>query len=331
MSKATRDPLHAIVNTDNKLFRRLSLTGIPVAIAGVLFSFLLFSSYLTYGQEPKEDYTWWNETHGWKPGDPGWRNWMKISPGYLGPNALPVPSVKKGTIEGPCDIEITASSHFHSGDPTQDFSGKIFIPFAENKIAVEMYGVIFEHYSFTKRIRDERLARDRDGEGTAMGDFYFSTLIQICKNRKFPNTLLRLATKTASGNNLEAARYTDSPGYFFDLSFSKKHSLSNNSDIQPFGLIGFYSWQTNDELRLQNDAFMYAAGIDITKKKWQASSSLSGYSGYKNERDRPMQLNFELAKKFKNKSVKLYYIHGLRNWDYNTIRLSVVFRFKDPV
>ncbi|MDD4756029.1 MAG: hypothetical protein PHG29_08100 [Prolixibacteraceae bacterium] len=297
--------------------------------SGFLLAVFVLIASVVNGQDPNEDYTWWNETHGWKPGDPGWRNWLKISPGFMGPNALPVPSVKKGIIEEASNIEITASSHFHRGDPTQDFSGRIFIPFADNKIAVEMYGVIIEHYSFTTEIRDERFARDRDGKGTAMGDFYFSTLIQIFKNRKFPNTLLRLATKTASGNNLKAARYTDSPGYFFDLSFSKNYTTQNNFKLKPFGLAGFYSWQTNDELRLQNDALMYAAGCDIAKRNWQASGSLSGYSGYKNERDRPMQLNFELAKDFINKSVKLYYIHGLRSWDYKTLRISFIFRLNE--
>jgi len=140
-----------------------------------------------------------------------------------------------------------------------------------------------------------------------------------------------MATKTASGNNLAAARYSDSPGYFFDLSFSKNLINGRNIDLTPFGLTGFYSWQTNDELRLQNDAFMYAAGCDIASKNWQASASLSGYSGYKNERDRPMQLNFELAKIFNFGSVKFYYIYGLREWNHNTIRLSLIFRLGDGV
>ena len=294
---------------------------------GILLTLIIIVSSVIYGQDPNEDYTWWNEIHGWKQGDPGWRNWLNISPGFLGPNALPVPPVKTGIIEGPLSLEMTASTHFLKGDPTQDISGKLFIPFTDNKIAVEVYGVIFEYYSFTEDIRDERFARDKDGEGIAMGDIYFSTLIQIFKNRKFPNTLLRLATKTTSGNNFQAARYTDSPGYFFDISFSKNLLTRHNYIIKPFGSAGFYSWQTNDELRLQNDALMYSAGYEITRKNWQALASISGYSGYKNERDRPAQLNFELRKKFNSHSVKLYYIHGLKEWSYNTLRISFILNF----
>ncbi len=296
---------------------------------GVLLATLILVTSAVSGQDSDEDYTWWNEIHGWEQGDPGWRNWLNISPGFLGPNALPVPPIKTGIIEGPFSLEMTASAHFLKGDPTQDISGKLFIPFVDNKIAVEVYGVIFEYYSFTEDIRDERFARDKDGEGTAMGDMYFSTLIQIAKDRKFPNTLLRLATKTASGNNLQAARYTDSPGYFFDVSFSKNFFTRHNYTIKPFGSLGFYSWQTNDELRLQNDALMYSGGYEISKNSWLASASISGYSGYKNERDRPAQLNFDLSKNFNAKSVKLYYIHGLREWSYNTFRISFILNLND--
>ncbi|MBT6764830.1 MAG: hypothetical protein HOA90_09900, partial [Prolixibacteraceae bacterium] len=153
-----------------------------------LFVLFLCFSLSVVGQGSNDDYGWWNELHGWELGDPGWRDWMKITPGYLGPNALPVPDVKKGMISENTEIEITASNHFSKGDPTQDISGRLFIPFAKNKVAIEMYGVALEHFAFSEEIRNERFARDEDGKGIVIGDFYFSTLIQLIKDRKFPNT-----------------------------------------------------------------------------------------------------------------------------------------------
>jgi hypothetical protein len=292
-----------------------------------LFLFLLIS-FNAIAQSPDEDYTWWNELHGWEEGDEGWRDWIIISPGYMGPNALSVPEVKRGFINSKTEIELTASSHFLKGDPTQDISGRLFIPFAQNKIAVEMYGVMIEHFAFSEEIRNERYARIEDGKGFAVGDFYFSTLIQLSKNRKFPNTLLRLATKTASGNQLEGARYTDSPGYFFDFSFSKELAKTEQGLFRPFGLAGFYSWQTNDELNLQNDAFLYALGTDFVRNSMLFSASWSGYSGYKNERDKPMQLNFEFRKDFEGKAFRIQYVNGLRDWEYKTIRFSFIWKLK---
>lgn len=290
----------------------------------LLFFILYFAIHNLKAQEFVADYTWWNVQHGWEEGDPGWRNWMKISPGYLGPNALPVPPVKKGLISDQKEIELTGTSHFHRNDPTQDISGRLYIPFANNRIAVEIYGVIQERFAFSEKIRNERIARIEDGNGYAVGDFYFSTLIQILKDKKFPNTLFRFATKTASGNKLEGARHTDSPGYFFDLSFSKEVGNNEAGVFRPFGLFGFYSWQTNDELNLQNDAHMYALGFDIEKNKWLLSGSWAGYSGYKNERDRPMQLNFDIRKNFNITTLRAQYIHGLRDWEYKTVKLSVI-------
>jgi hypothetical protein len=288
----------------------------------------LFISFNAIAQSSDEDYSWWNELHDWQEGDPGWRNWIIMSPGYLGPNALPVPEVKRGLINSETEFEITASTHFLKGDPTQDISGRLFVPFAQGKIAVEMYGVIIEHFAFSEEIRNERYSRIEDGKGYAIGDFYFSTLIQLSKDRKFPNTMLRLATKTASGNQLEGARYTDSPGYFFDLSFSKELTKTDKGMFRPFGLAGFYTWQTNDELNLQNDAFLYALGADYERNSMMFSASWSGYSGYKNERDKPMQLNFEIRKDFEGKAFRIQYVNGLRDWEYKTIRFSFIWKMK---
>lgn len=294
--------------------------------------FFLFILFILPGmlssQNDNSDMGWWNDLHDWQEGDPGWRNYLKITPGYLGPNALPVPEEKKGVLNTHSEFRITASNHFHTGDPTQDISAGLYIPFSKNKIAVEMYGVLHERFNFSEEIRNERFARIRDGKGTAIGDFYFSTLIQLSKNRKFPNTLFRFATKTASGNKLEGARYSDSPGYFFDLSFSKKIGHQENAYFQPFALLGFYSWQTNDEFNLQNDALVYAAGTDYLIQNWMFSTSVSGYSGYKNRRDRPVQLNFDVRKDWNKNAFRLQYQHGLRHWEYKTIRISFIRKFK---
>ena len=290
--------------------------------------FLLFS-VLLYGQK-EIDYGWWNELHDWQRGDPGWRNFMKISPGYLGPNALPVPEIKRGILRANTEIEFTASTHFHPEDPTQDVSGKLFVPFAKNRIAVEMYGVVMERYAFTEKIRNERVARDKDGKGTAVGDFYFSTLIQIFRDRMVPNTMLRMAAKTASGNQLEAARYTDSPGYFFDASMSKSLKFGASGSVRPFGLIGFYAWQTNHDLYLQNDALLYACGLHVLYRKFLVSAAFSGYSGYIGKKDRPYQLNFDFRRDFKNQALRLQYLNGLRDWEYKTIRFSFIWKL-NPV
>jgi hypothetical protein len=75
---------------------------------------------------------------------------------------------------------------------------------------------------------------------------------------------------------------------------------------------------------------MYALGADYEKNKWLFSSSWSGYSGYKNQRDKPMQLNFEIRKDFNKKAIRFQYLHGLRHWEYKTIKFSFIWKL-NPV
>lgn len=273
----------------------------------------------------EEDWTWWNIKHGWEAGMPSWRSFIHITPGYLGPNALPVPEMKKGVVPAGSNFEFGLDFHFRKGDPTQNIFGKYYRSFADNKIAIELYGVVLEHYAMSDTIRDERIARDYDGKGIAIGDLYFSTLIQLVKGRKFPDTMVRMTGRTASGGHLDAARYADSPGYFFDFSFSKEYACRNEKlSFVPFASFGFYSWQTNDDMNLQNDAFLYGAGADLKWSGWMLSNSISGYAGYKKERDKPMVYTFDLKHKLKKNTVRLQYLYGIRDWNYQTIKLSYI-------
>ncbi len=256
---------------------------------------------------------------------PSWRSFLHITPGYLGPNALPVPEMKKGIVPVGTTFESGLDFYFEKGDPTQDISVKYYRSFADGKIAIELYGVIAEHYAMSDSVRDERIARDYDGKGIAIGDFYFATLIQLIKDKKFPDTMVRLAGRTASGGHLDAARYSDSPGYFFDLSFSKNYACKNEKmSFRPYASLGFYSWQTNDDMDLQNDAYMYGAGADLKWKKWTLSNSISGYSGYKHERDKPMVYTFDLNHKLKKNTIRMQYLYGIRDWKYQTIKISYI-------
>lgn len=293
----------------------------------LVFIALLISVSALPAQDGEWD--WWNNLHGWKPGMPSWKTMIKISPGYLGPNALPVPEIKKGYIAEKGEFEFGAEYHFKTGDPTKDIFSKLYIPFAHGKIAFEAYGVIVERYSMSEKIRDERLARDRDGKGWAQGDFYFSTLIQLTRGRKFPDTMFRIAGRTASGGAFDAARYSDSPGYFLDLSFSKSVPAAGRKLLVPYFSVGFYSWQTNDEFTLQNDAFLYGAGIELSAGTWHSSGSFSGYKGYKTQRDNPMLIGFDIRKDLKNNALRLQVLNGLHGWQYTTARLSFICYLKE--
>jgi hypothetical protein len=289
----------------------------------VFFLLLVLSAFPGFSQE--DEWEWWNKAHNWREGMPGWRLLMILSPAYLGPNALPVPEMKKGIIQKTGEIETTLSNHFYSGDPTQDLSAGFFLPFGKGKIAFEGYGVILEHYNYTDEIRDIRVSRDKNGRGFISGDFYFSTLVQLCRNHKFPDTVFRIACKTASGNAY-SARYTDTPGYFFDFSFSKEFTLFKQKLLRPYAAFGFYSWQTYNEATPQNDALLYGAGLEYRNPAWCFSGDFSGYSGYLKNQDRPQVITLDLRHDWPASAARIRFLYGLRDWNYKTVKFSFIWK-----
>jgi hypothetical protein len=203
----------------------------------------------------------------------------------------------------------------------------LYVPFAGGKIAFEAWGVILEKYHYSIPIRNERVSRDEDGHGIVQGDFYFSTMLQIVKNRKFPDTVFRIACKTASGD-ADAARFTDTPGYFFDFSFSKRYKSGKSGTFLPFGSLGFYSWQSYNEATPQNDALLYGTGLQYQNEKWLFSGSFSGYSGYLQIRDKPQLLTFESRYDWLKTAVRFQFLSGTRHWNYQTVRFSFIWKLK---
>ncbi len=68
--------------------------------------------------------------------------------------------------------------------------------------------------------------------------------------------------------------------------------------------------------------FCMPLAADYVKGNWLFSASLAGYSGYKNERDKPMQLNFELRKDLGSKALRLVFSSCTDCGTGNTKRLN---------
>lgn len=232
----------------------------------------------------QEDFTWWNDIHQWDGVTP-WNQYLTISAARFGPNALPVPLVRNGLVDTVWKMEVAAGGHFSRGDRTWDSELRFVLPVARQKVLLEASVVPIEFYRMDTVTRDLRAARDRDGRGHAGGDILVSTLITLVKDRKrLPDMLFEVALRTASGTQLGAARYTDAPGYHFLVSAGK--SLGKN--WRWYGQAGFYSYQTYDLQKLQNDCFLYGIGIDKRFGSWNWSNQLAGYAGYHHNGDSPI-------------------------------------------
>lgn len=286
----------------------------------VLFVLLGSLNHLAVGQ----DFAWWNTTHNWDGTTP-WHKYLTISPAFLGPNALPVPTIKKGKSLDKARLILGADLHYGSGDQTQNLYTELYIPLHSPKVGLLVSVIPLERYQMDATTRDLRAARDFDGKGYAGGDFYVGTYIQLLEgHHSLPDAMLTVNIKTASGRNLEAARFTDTPGYFFDLSLGKSYRsrISWIDQIRPHLMAGLFVWQTYEDKHRQNDSFLYGAGVDISSSSFELSQAIGGYYGYKNNGDRPIVYRTTWRTKWASRvNYEVQFQEGLRDYPFRSIRV----------
>lgn len=286
---------------------------------------LLFSFSRVSGQG--DDYSWWNKKHNWD-GTTNWMYYLIYAPAYFGPNALPVPEIRDARIDTLISFESSLDFHFSTGDNTQDLFLKLRYPFLNGRVAIEFFGVPIEHFEMDTITRDERVVRDYYAKGYAAGDLYIGTMIQLLRDHgKWPDLLLGISLRTASGGNLGNARFTDAPGYYFDLSMGKSFNLSTHFKIRPYAMIGFYVWQTNRDDWRQNDSFLYGLGLSAYSDKWEFSTKWGGYKGYIGNGDAPSVIRANMLYRISKMQLKFAFQQGLTDFEYSSIRLGTVFSF----
>lgn len=287
--------------------------------------FFLFICVQTYTQ----DFIWWNEVHNWD-GYSHYTQYQTHSTSFMGPNALPVPEIKWGKLEEDLTFEFAFDEHFSPGDQTQNLYTRIFYPVTKGKIGLELSVVPVEYYQNDIETRDSRASRDYDGKGFSGGDIYIATYYQIVKDHRIlPDILFTFNFKTPSGDNVEAARFTDMIAYFLDLSIGKDILKKETFSLRAFALIGFYCYDTYDFQHQQNDAPIYGIGFNAEFNKFIFGNSLGGYSGYLNIGDKPMVYRAYIYSKFSNNlNLKFQYQQGLRDFPYTSFRISALINFK---
>ena len=293
----------------------------------LLFFLLILYSIQSYSQV---DYNWWNRKNNWD-GVSRWSSYLIFSPAFMGPNALPVPECNDGSVQGNASLEFSLEGHYSKGDDTKDIYTRIFLPLFSDRVGLNLSMVPIEFYKIDTITRDLRRSREYDGKGTSFGDVYVSTFIQLVKNRNYlPDVLISFNLKTASGGNVSAARYTDSPGYYFDVSFGKDISLNNSliKSVRPFVLGGLYIWQTNREDYFQDDAILYGAGFNLLFAKIELKNYFGGYYGYIGNGDRPAVYRLTLRSRTKSPfNYKISFQQGINDYMYSSLRLGFEINF----
>ena len=127
-------------------------------------------------------------------------------------------------------------------------------------------------------------------------------------------------------------RFTDTPGYAFDVSAGRSFR-TNRLSWRPYAALGFYVWQRFGQDNPQNDAFTYAGGVQLTclrsgseHASFVASAEVAGYVGYTEQADAPAVARFEgstFVGAGSHLRLGLRIERGLHDWDYTSAGLRL--------
>lgn len=298
----------------------------------ILLAFLSFGCMAVNAQD--DDWTWWNELANWD-GKTLWQYYFTYSPRYFGPNAFPVPKMGDGKVPENLIADAAVEQYFGFGDNATDLNLRVDIPLYPKYVNLAVWMVPVEYYNTSIEVRNERLMRTKDPKGFAVGDVYIQTGIQLLRDRpKLPDIMINLSMKTASGGPLSAARYYDTPGYFFDATAGKTFTFEKRKHLQSVsisGRVGFLCWQSiRADHAMQDDAVIYGVRVGLTANNWQYEMDFSGYNGWIHNGDCPMVLRGQVCRNFKRGNS--LYVGGLLGFqDYKYYAVSVGYRFSAAV
>lgn len=300
---------------------------------------LLLLLCLLFQPSIAQNLDWWDALHDYPNAAGTDRDrYVSISPGYMGPNALQIPTLRNGRIDNELWSENSFEYHFGRGDNTVNHWSEFNIPLARDKAVLYVQSVTWEYWEVTDEIRDERRMRGRSGIGWNAGDTSFGIILRITNEDKsrLPNITFTAHSKTTTGGNVTNARFTDGSMFFWEATVSKTIFKTDNSSLLIKGLIGFYTWQTNKNGLpngsnfFQNDAGTYGVGIEWKRGKWLVNSDVSGYHGYIQNRDTPSAWRNEISYRL-SKHIGFYsnFNVGLNSWGWQTFSIGYRHFFKE--
>ena len=274
-----------------------------------------------------QDFPWWAKVVKWDGVTP-WQRYIITNPGYMGPNALPVPFIRNGSIDSINSIGLTGNLHFSKGDNTQNIAVYGNYCLVKDLVSFDMYWVPYERFQVSHAIKENRRVFSHYYyDQSAQGEIHLNTNIQLLQKwREHIHLALRIGYRLPTSNGLGAARFTDGPGYYFDLSAGKP--LGQASQWKAIAMAGLYVWQTNLDGRRQNDAFLFGGGLEWNNQKWHMELYGAGYLGYMNNLgDKPIVIRNTLERRGKRIHGILKLQQGVNDFDYSSVETGIRYTF----
>ena len=138
----------------------------------------LFNLFITAISHAQTFDRWKNLVH-WDGVTP-WSEYLIYSPGFMGVNALPVPSMGNGSIDNVNYVGITGNMHFSKGDNSQNpaLYGNYCV--VKDRLSLEADWVPVEWFRMSQAIKEKRKVYWEDYyRKKAHGDLYLNATIQL--------------------------------------------------------------------------------------------------------------------------------------------------------
>jgi len=298
----------------------------------VFFAVFLMFPLIAFGQSY---YDWWNELHNYPDAaGPNRRRYINISPGYMGPNALPIVRQFNGSYDEDFWVDVQWQWHDGNGESTQNLFARMNIPVAKDRVNLYIISVPYEQWETNAQTRDERRMVNLGARGRDTGDVLFGfNVIVLNEEEHFVNALFNVEVKSTTGSGIENARFTDHGLYTYSGHFGKTLLKGEHQQLLVKSMLGFVTWQTNQNNlpggsnHLQNDAYLYGFGVEWDYGKLEVDSDISGYTGYLGNRDNPLFWRSQIQYNFSRLAFRAEYNTGFRWWDWNSINLGIRYHF----
>jgi hypothetical protein len=273
-----------------------------------------------------QDHQWWANQVGWDGVTP-WTQYLIFSPGRMGPNALPVPSFSNGQVDSSHHLRWTNQLTFTEGEQTYSTILEAqYVPIPK-RLGFKLFWMPLEWFNTSHLLKSERnVFHENYDTQTAVGDVYLETHHALIQRPHY-SSLLRLGYKFAASNNLGAARFTDTPGYYFDISFARYFHPSPQTTLTLSAMTGLYIWHTNNApIHRQNDAFLYSVQFKLNHSYSTFTLGLGGYIGYLNNGDQPHLIEVAYRADWPAKwAIQITGRRGVNDdWPYTSISIQLL-------
>ena len=266
---------------------------------------------------------WWNQVHNWDGATP-WTHYMKYSHAYLGPNAIPIP-----TLQRPITGRRPAMSYFKSSSQMSLIEDDSFLSlhnelhWDRGHTRIHITHQSIEYYRTSTELRDYRISRDEDSEGVIAGDILIDISTRLWE-RDLEAVWFTFHTKTAAGP-LPQARFTDAPGYAFFFSHQKSFSSIRSWVPTLTTDAGFQVYQTHWVDYPQNDGFLGNMGVQVQKDETIFSARIRTFTGYFQDGDWPRLLELQWNQNLSFGQTQVGWTRGLNDYPFSFLTVGLVY------